>query len=330
MSPFNLEPICLMKISAIIPAYNASSFLERAVESLIDTGYPQLEIVIIDDGSKDSTFDIACEQSSHSPDNVLVYQHPGNVNLGVSASRNLGIKKSTGELICFLDADDIVYPNRFKESVPLLESNQDIDAVYEMALMVFDNDSDKDSTVAWGKTFGLSRAVLPSEVLTELLRGNTWHTSGILCRRSLLDKTGLFNTNLSIAEDCNLWFKMASVGRIIPGDMSKPVSEYHRHSENTFFLNIDRKPDMVSAMVDACCWAQKRRLSGSVLNELFMQTRTYISNGVAVALQANRVGLAWKIVSTALKGGDLAIFANLRIIQTIAWLCRKSIFYYFL
>ncbi len=65
-------------------------------------------------------------------------------------------------------------------------------------------------------------------------------------------------------------------------------------------------------------------------NELFMQTRTYISNGVAVALQANRVGLAWKIVSTALKGGDLAIFANLRIIQTIAWLCRKSIFYYFL
>lgn len=167
--------------------------------------------------------------------------------------------------------------------------------------------------------------IFPSALLTELLRGRTWHTSGILCRRALFDKTGLFNTKFRIAEDSNLWFKMACVGKIIPGDMSKPVSEYHRHSENTFFLDIDRKPDMVSAMADACYWAQRKRLSGRVLNVLITETRSYISNSVAIALQANRMDLAWKIIKAALKDGDLIIFANLRLIQTIAWLCRRTI-----
>lgn len=315
-----------MKISSIISTFNASRFLERAVKSLINTGYPQLEIVIVDDGSEDNTFDIACKLNNRYPDSIVVYQHPKRANLGVSASRNLGILKSTGELICFLDADDVVYPNRFEVSAALLELNPDIDAVYETVLMVFDDDSSKDTMAEWGKTFGLSRKVHPSALLTELLRGRTWHTSGILCRRSLLDKTGLFNTKFRIAEDSNLWFKMACVGKIVPGDMTKPVSEYHRHGTNTFFLSIDRKPDMVSAMADACRWAQRKRLSsGRVLNVLFTETRAYISNSVAIALQANRIDLAWKIIKAALKDGGLTIFANLWLIQTIAWLCRKTI-----
>jgi glycosyltransferase involved in cell wall biosynthesis len=314
-----------MKISSIIPAFNASRFLERAVRSLIKTGYHDLEIVIVEDGSEDSTFKITEELRRQYHDYVVVYQHPKRANLGVSASRNLGILKSTGALICFLDADDVVYPNRFEVSAALLESNLDIDAVYETVLMVFDDDSSKDTMAEWGKTFGLSRKVHPSALLTELLRGRTWHTSGILCRRTLFDKTGLFNTKFRIAEDCNLWFKMASVGRIISGDMSKPVSEYHRHSENTFILSIDRKPDMVSAMVDACRWAQRKRLSGRVLNVIITETRSYILNSVAIALQANRIDLAWEIIKAALKDGGLTIFANLRLIQTIAWLCRKTI-----
>lgn len=314
-----------MRISAIIPAYNVAKYLPRAVRSLIKTGYHDLEIVIVEDGSEDNTFKITEELRKQYHDYVVVYQHPKRANLGVSASRNLGILKSTGALICFLDADDVVYPNRFEVSAALLESNPDIDAVYETVLMVFDDDSSKDTMAEWGKTFGLSRKVHPSALLTELLRGRTWHTSGILCRRSLLDKTGLFNTKFRIAEDSNLWFKMACAGKIIPGDMSKPVSEYHRHSGNTFFLDIDRKPDMVSAMADACRWGKGERFPGVVLDTLFTETRTYISNSVAIALQANRIDLAWKIIKAALKDGGLTIFANLRLIQTIAWLCRKTI-----
>lgn len=314
-----------MKISSIVPAYNASRFLERSVKSLIDTGYPELEIVIVDDGSEDNTFEVACELGNRYSNKVMVYQHPRRANLGVSASRNLGITKSTGELICFLDADDVVYPNRFEVSVPLLESNPDVDAVYETTIMVFDDDSCEDPMTEWEKTFGLSRKVHSTELLTELLRGNTWHTSGILCRRSLLDKTGLFNTKLRIAEDCNLWFKMACVGRVVPGDLSKPVSEYHRHEGNTFWHGVERKPEMVRAMVDTCRWVRGRKLPGRIRAVLCAETRAYISNGVAIALQANRVSLAWKIIRAVLKSGGLTIFANLRVMQTFAWLCRRTI-----
>ena len=292
-----------MRISAIIPAYNVAKYLPRAVRSLIKTGYHDLEIVIVEDGSEDGTFKITEELCRQYHDSVVVYQHPKGANLGVSASRNLGILKSTGALICFLD----------------------VDAVYETVLMVFDDDSGKDTMAEWGKTFGLSRKVPPSVLLTELLRGRTWHTSGILCRRTLFDKTGLFNTKFCIAEDCNLWFKMACVGKIIPGDMTRPVSGYHRHGTNTYLMSIDRKPDMVRAMADACRWGRGGRLPGVVLDTLFKETRSYISNSVAIALQANRMDLAWKIIKAALKDGDLIIFANLRLIQTIAWLCRKTI-----
>jgi len=124
-----------MSVSAIVPAYNAERFLVRAVESLIQTAYPNLEIIIIDDGSTDTTFSIARELQIKYPAIVQVLRHSDYGNHGVSASRNLGILNSSGELICFLDADDYVYSRRFETSVPMLEKDQSIDGVYELTEM---------------------------------------------------------------------------------------------------------------------------------------------------------------------------------------------------
>jgi hypothetical protein len=245
----------------------------------------------------------------------------------VSASRNLGIIKSTSELICFLDADDVVYSNRFDVSAPILEFKQEIDAVYEMTKIVFDDSSNKDPMADWGTAFfgNHSHDILKIDLLTRLLRGFIWCTSGILCRRALLEKAGLFNMKFNTAEDCNLWFKIACIGRIVHGDMTTPVSEYIRHERNTFWLGMDRRPNMVSAMADACRWGLRKRLPGAVIDTLFTETRAYISDSVAINLQANRAKLAWKIVRAGLKDGGFILFANLRLLRTVAWLCRKTI-----
>jgi len=264
-----------MRVSAIVPAYNAERFLARAVESLIQTDYPNLEIIIIDDGSTDHTLTVACGLQQTYPTVVLVLQHSDRSNHGVSASRNLGIENSTGEIICFLDADDYVYAHRFETSALMLESDQTIDGVYELTEMQFESDDDR---VLWGfegNLFGLKTEVLPDQLLETLLNGSVWATSAIVVRRTLLNETGCFPVAQSIAEDCSLWFRMAAVGRIVPGEMSKSVSVYYRHSGNTFQPEMNHKPEMMATIIDVYHWARKKNTSRRVLDS-FRSRITYM------------------------------------------------------
>ncbi|MBE9203872.1 glycosyltransferase family 2 protein [Synechocystis salina LEGE 06099] len=102
----------LPSVAVIIPAYNAERFIGRAVQSVLDTGYPNLTIAIVDDGSCDNTLEIASQICLNNPLCSLFY-HEGHQNKGVSASRNLGIDKTESEWVAFLDADDTYAKTRF-------------------------------------------------------------------------------------------------------------------------------------------------------------------------------------------------------------------------
>lgn len=91
------------KISIIIPVYNAEQYIERCIDSCINQTYCNIEIIIIDDGSKDQSLK-KCNKYE-SVENVVIISKP---NSGVSDTRNIGIEKSTGEYILFLDADDYI------------------------------------------------------------------------------------------------------------------------------------------------------------------------------------------------------------------------------
>lgn len=91
-----------MKISVIIPAYNAENTIGKCLESIINQTYKNLEIIIVNDGSKDDTLNI-CQMYSKKDDRIIIID---NVNSGVSHSRNCGIDVSTGDYVTFVDADD--------------------------------------------------------------------------------------------------------------------------------------------------------------------------------------------------------------------------------
>lgn len=95
-------------VSCIIPAYNASLFLGKCVESIIYSGFEDFEIIIVDDGSTDSTVDEAKKLEIKYPQLVkLVCQK----NQGVSVARNMGLSQATKNWIMFVDADDLLFPN---------------------------------------------------------------------------------------------------------------------------------------------------------------------------------------------------------------------------
>lgn len=116
-----------MKISVIIPVYNAEKYITQAVESAIYLD-EVFEVILIEDHSPDNALEV-CKKLEEKYVKVRLFQHPDKANHGAGASRNLGIEKATGDYIAFLDADDYYLPNRFDAEKEMFK-NPDIDGVY--------------------------------------------------------------------------------------------------------------------------------------------------------------------------------------------------------
>ena len=111
-------------VSVIVPVYNAEEYLSICLKSIINQTYKNLQIIIINDGSTDSSKKI-CDDFAEMDRRIVVIH---NANCGVSYTRNLGIEKADGQFICFVDADDWLEPDFI--GVFLSDFNNDIDVVY--------------------------------------------------------------------------------------------------------------------------------------------------------------------------------------------------------
>ncbi len=149
------------KISIIIPAYNAERYIKYCLESLINQTYKNLEIIVVNDGSTDSTAEIIKEYQKKDDRIVLV----NTKNHGVSHARNIGIERATGEYIGFVDSDDWIEQTMYEEMIGLIKTKKcDI-----VRCNNFVNYS-RDKNSAIGLYFGLSNRLLDeSEIRGELL-----------------------------------------------------------------------------------------------------------------------------------------------------------------
>lgn len=247
-----------MRITTVIPAFNCKNYLPRAVESILATTEPDLEIVIVDDGSTDGTRELASELAASRPDCIRTYTHPNHANCGVSASRNLGLRFATGDLIAFLDADDFVYPWRFESSRQIFVDFPHVDAVYQTCHMNFEDEHARSSWWDEKPVFGLDRAIHDRrELLESLLNACTWHTGAIVCRRRLIDRVGGFDPTMTIAEDCHMWLRMAYASHVVPGDLSRPVSVYVRRGGSAYQPHRSHRIKVVRAVAAFYQWARK-------------------------------------------------------------------------
>ena len=116
-------------VSVIVPAYNAEAFIARTLRSALRQTYGALEIIIIDDGSTDSTAAVA-RAFAQSDERVRVISVP---NGGVANARNIGISEAAGKLVAFLDADDLWHPTKISHQVAALDEMEDAAAVYALS-----------------------------------------------------------------------------------------------------------------------------------------------------------------------------------------------------
>lgn len=113
-------------ISVVIPCYNLEKYIKKSIESIINQTYKEIEVIVVDDGSIDNSAKI-CEELERKYSNIKLIKQS---NQGVSAARNTGMRYSNGQLIMFLDGDDYLDKECFKEVVQKFEIDNDIDMCF--------------------------------------------------------------------------------------------------------------------------------------------------------------------------------------------------------
>ena len=226
-----------LKISVVIPAYNAAKYLEDAVKSAIDLADVQ-EVVIVDDGSHDSTFELCLRLKEKYP-KIKAYQHPERKNKGVSASRNLGIHMTTGDFVAFLDADDFYLPNRFEAEKTIFLENPDVDGVYGATAAHFISELGKArfTQSKMRQLTTISGSPSSGELLYVLLGSSEkyhghFHLDALTVRKTAFDKFGFFDETLDFAEDTDLTIRMAVTCNLVAGIIEQPVAMRGVHDEN--------------------------------------------------------------------------------------------------
>jgi len=185
------------KVSVIIPTYNRARYLLRALQSVLDQTFQDLEIVVVDDASTDETPQIV----KALPDpRIRYFRHQ--TNMQEAGSRNTGVQNSVGAYIAFLDDDDVWLSQKLAMQVDLLDRKPSkIGAVYSSFLKI-----DAES----GKVLGQWNAEKRGNV-SDALREDNWIgiPSTILVRRECFDRVGLFDEKVEFGLDYDMWIRIA-------------------------------------------------------------------------------------------------------------------------
>ena len=183
--------------SVIIPTFNRIKALEKCLNSLVMQTFKDFEVLICDDGSDDNTIDLFYKFETR-----LDIKYYWNENWGGPAyPRNIGIKASIGQWLCFLDSDDWWYPNKLESCLKYLK---EYDVIYHN-IHVYTNNG--------RKLFGHRKSRKLGEVPFEdlLVNGNILSNSTVAIRKSIIDKTGYISEdkNLIAVEDYDFWIKIS-------------------------------------------------------------------------------------------------------------------------
>ena len=318
----------LPAIDVVIPAYNAGKYLERSVNSIWQTGYPAVNIYIVDDGSTDNTLDVARRVAAATPDRCFALQHPGGENRGVSQSRNVGISSGKSPWLAFLDADDTYLPNRFEfftQHVSRIANDSDahsaVDAIYEMCEIRVDEELESDQRwdVGANPKFGISEPLERMDLLARLMQSDTWAVSAITVKREATEFTGLFDPTLSIAEDCHLWIRLVATRLVIPGTLDRPVSLYFRHGSNSFQFSEANRLNHFASVIDARRKVKDLGAPREVLRAMDDSIGRLARRIVNATDLASRRGIARRILFAAARRNLLFPLMNRQLIRQALW-----------
>lgn len=204
-------------VSVIVPVYNRENLVSETIQSILAQTYEPIEIILINDGSTDSSLSILRKFETRFPDQIRVINQ---ANQGQTIARNNGIRVARGEYIAFLDSDDLWLPNKLERQIPLFEHGvglvySGIEVIDEQGRVIRAEPADKRIT---------------GEIYPKLLVNNRMTGGTVVVTAEALKNVGTFSTEFKAAENWDLWLRVCKVyeARVVPD----PLIKYRVHSSN--------------------------------------------------------------------------------------------------
>ena len=201
-------------ISVIIPTYNRAHLLPRALDSILSQSCLPNEIIVVDDGSTDDT---SALMTSVYPEIVFIQQS----NTGVSCTRNVGIKRASGDWIAFLDSDDEWFPEKLEVQMNALYKNPELKICHTNEIWI--RNGTRVNPKKKHKKFGgwIFQKCLPLCCISP---------SSVIIHKSIFDEVGLFDDSLLVCEDYDLWLRITARNPVLY--IEKPLlRKYGGHND---------------------------------------------------------------------------------------------------
>lgn len=220
------------RVSIVMSCYNAAGTLKRAVDSMIQQTYSDFEFIIVDDGSTDETLTILKEYQSEDERIILIVNDN---NLGLAASLNKGIKKSKGEYIARMDADDESFLNRIEKQLLYLDQNRNIDI---LGTGIINRTADLNE---------VSKYILSQrheDIITNVFKKPLVFHPTIMVRKEVFEEHGYYNPTVTWAEDADLWYRIYD--KVTFHNLQEPLLYYTlkekfkwRHAKHNILVKVD-------------------------------------------------------------------------------------------
>lgn len=221
------------KVSIIIPTYNREEYICETVQSVLNQSYKDIEIVVVDDGSKDNTL----QKLGKFERSIKIITQK---NSERAISRNHGAKVTSGEYLSFLDSDDLWERDKLKKQIEILDNNKDFILVYGKCLRV--NQARQEIKSKNRQLQGYS-----GNVFENLLMRNFITSPTPLIRREYFNKTNGFESRYIPYEDWEFWIRFSMLGKFY--FLPVPLAYYRIHPQQSVKLAEAEKIETVTTLL---------------------------------------------------------------------------------
>lgn len=242
-------------LSVIVPAYNAAEHIVRCLESVLSQSVKDCEIIVVDDGSSDGTSEIVAEFSSSSIRLIRFVE-----NQGVAAARNAGIREAKGKYIAFLDSDDEWLPSKVQKQVVMIEKNPLVTLVTCRADLIDENG------INLGDVYKGAAPAEGEDAWRILLSRASAVTSSVITTRDALNRVGLFDESLPVAEDQDVWIKLALQGPV--AHVPEVLVRKHEIPMSLSNQNYRRQADILISILKSHIEKNRSRLGAQAVREI--------------------------------------------------------------
>ena len=269
-----------MTVSVVIAAYNASSYIPAAVESILNQTLTDLECIVIDDGSIDQTLEVLADNTDP---RLRTFQLP--VNCGIAAATNLGIRLAKGEYIAVMDADDIAMPERLQLQVDFLQRETFVHFVGGAALRV----ADDGTTLLNPIKLAATDAAIKAQMM--LVNGSALLNPTTMGRADFIRQNGLYYPPLRRGQEQGMWAAAVRCGANF-ANLNEVLLRKRRHKSNVTNqfsatdakLSFELRQRLVAMYYPTLTHLDISMIARMLSNRTKVSTALYESTARAVAL----------------------------------------------